>query len=388
MLWIILKTLSDRAYRKTSPFIKGLILYKYICIALLITIIFSFSFISLSSLRVYAEPLHTESLHTINSESTICPSVLEFMSTSTSGALSQDNGNHQISHQPLNTISLLLDNTVDLNPQQDEEKTGIWAKINNYFEDPDWLLIGLIIAAVVVVVLTIIVLTRRQEIPEKQDQPSEQRHPAGVQQPPGVQHPTGSQQPMGKPQMTGGQQSLACPSCGSQNPPDRKFCGSCGTNLATVPQQGVPPAPQMVPCPSCGTPNPQDRKFCGSCGANLVAKVQKPPAAEASREAVCTQCGTANPPGRKFCGNCGNSLLGGAQQQQASQGPQDVICISCGTLNPPGRKFCGNCGEALMAQGTYQQYSTGQSFSCPICGATIQTGMNPCPNCRTWLDWG
>jgi predicted nucleic acid-binding Zn ribbon protein len=383
MLSEILKTLTVRACGTFTLFIKELICCKHIHIALLATIVFSFSFISLSSARIYAEPLQMQSPATISTDTTICPPALEAISASASGTLLQDSSSYKISHQPLKPVSLPLNNTTDSNPQQDEEKTGIWTKIKDYFEDPDWLLIGLIIAAVVVVVLTIIVLTRRQDIPEKQDQLSEQHPPAGMQQ------PTGSQQPMGKPQMPGGQQLSACPACGSQNPPDRKFCGSCGTNLAATPQQSTPPVQQMVSCPSCGTPNPQDRKFCGNCGTNLLAKAQKPTAAETPRETVCRQCGTPNPPGRKFCGNCGNSLLGGAQQQQqTSQPPQDVICISCGTLNPPGRKFCGNCGEALMAAGTYQQYSTGQSFSCPICGATIQTGMNPCPNCRTWLDWG
>ena len=387
MLWKISGELFADACRAICPFIKGLIRYKYIFIALLAAIIFSFSFISLSSVRIYAEPVHTESPYTVYTDTALSLPATESISTSTSGALSPYYGNHQTSHQPFNTISLLQKNTAESNPQQNEEKTGVWTKIKDYFKDPDWLLIGLIIAAVVVVVLTIIVLTRRQDLPEKQDQPSEQAQSARRQPPAaGGQPPTGRQQPMERPQMTGGQRLLTCPSCGTSNPPDRKFCGSCGTNLAAGPQQSAPSAPQIAPCPSCGTPNPPDRKFCGTCGTNLAAKAQKPTAAEVPRETVCAQCGTPNPPGRKFCGNCGNSLLAGTQQQ-APQAPQDIICTSCGTLNPPGRKFCGNCGEALAA-GTYQQYNTGQSFSCPICGATIPTGMNPCPNCKTWLDWG
>jgi DNA-directed RNA polymerase subunit M/transcription elongation factor TFIIS len=382
MLLKILRILSVGATGTIRSFIKEFIRYKHICIALLATIVLSFSFISLSSVRIHAEPVHRESLYAVNTETTICPPVPELISTSTSVVVSQNQGTSQTSRQPLNIISLIPKNTIDVNPQQEEEKTGIWTKIKDYFKDPDWLLVGLIIAAVVVVILTIIVLTRRQDIPETKGKPSEQPQTVGGQQ------PAGRQQPMERPQMMGGQQSLTCPSCGAQNPPDRKFCASCGTNLAARPQQGTPPTPQMVTCPSCGTSNPPDRKFCGNCGTNLAAKAQKPTAAEAPRETVCTQCGTANPPGRKFCGNCGNSLLAGTQQQQAPQAPQDVICVSCGTLNPSGRKFCGNCGEALMAAGTYQQYSTGQSFSCPICGATIHTGMNPCPNCKTWLDWG
>jgi hypothetical protein len=28
-----------------------------------------------------------------------------------------------------------------------------------------------------------------------------------------------------------------------------------------------------------------------------------------------------------------------------------------------------------------------QTSTCPICGATIAFGANPCPNCGTGLDW-
>jgi endogenous inhibitor of DNA gyrase (YacG/DUF329 family) len=29
-----------------------------------------------------------------------------------------------------------------------------------------------------------------------------------------------------------------------------------------------------------------------------------------------------------------------------------------------------------------------QEFTCPICGALIIKGNNPCPQCGTELDWG
>ena len=47
-------------------------------------------------------------------------------------------------------------------------------------------------------------------------------------------------------------------------------------------------------CPSCGTQNEVDRKFCGECGAKLAL--------------ACTACGAANTPGVKFCGECGVPL--------------------------------------------------------------------------------
>jgi predicted ATPase/class 3 adenylate cyclase len=52
--------------------------------------------------------------------------------------------------------------------------------------------------------------------------------------------------------------TLSCPSCGSENEAGRKFCGECGSPLASA-------------CPSCGTPNAPGVKFCGECGAALTA---------------------------------------------------------------------------------------------------------------------
>ena len=67
-----------------------------------------------------------------------------------------------------------------------------------------------------------------------------------------------------------------CSSCGTENEPNRKFCGECGTALARV-------------CASCGAANAPAAKFCGECGAALVAasaagrsraRRLQPPAAE------------------------------------------------------------------------------------------------------------
>jgi class 3 adenylate cyclase len=52
--------------------------------------------------------------------------------------------------------------------------------------------------------------------------------------------------------------SLACPACGTDNRPDRRFCRNCGTELG-------------VACPSCGTVNEAGDRFCGNCGAALGA---------------------------------------------------------------------------------------------------------------------
>ena len=49
---------------------------------------------------------------------------------------------------------------------------------------------------------------------------------------------------------------MRCPNCATENEAGRKFCGECGTALATV-------------CASCGTTNPPGTKFCGECGLPL-----------------------------------------------------------------------------------------------------------------------
>ncbi|MFM8890451.1 MAG: serine/threonine-protein kinase, partial [Planctomycetia bacterium] len=46
----------------------------------------------------------------------------------------------------------------------------------------------------------------------------------------------------------------ACPSCGVQNDPSRKFCRGCGASLE-------------VPCLSCEKTMPQAEEICGDCGA-------------------------------------------------------------------------------------------------------------------------
>jgi predicted ATPase/class 3 adenylate cyclase len=69
-------------------------------------------------------------------------------------------------------------------------------------------------------------------------------------------------------------ESVTCPSCGTANEGDRKFCGECGSPLAQS-------------CPSCGTPNPPTVKFCGECGTALTS-ASATPAAE-PREAPAAE---------------------------------------------------------------------------------------------------
>jgi class 3 adenylate cyclase/tetratricopeptide (TPR) repeat protein len=60
-------------------------------------------------------------------------------------------------------------------------------------------------------------------------------------------------------------------------------------------------------CPTCGTANEIDRKFCGECGAPLVA--------------ACPSCGASNAPGVKFCGQCGTDLRMNAPAAEPKEAP-------------------------------------------------------------------
>jgi class 3 adenylate cyclase/tetratricopeptide (TPR) repeat protein len=67
---------------------------------------------------------------------------------------------------------------------------------------------------------------------------------------------------------------MACPNCGADNPPDKRFCGDCGTPLESG-------------CPNCGAVNPPDKRFCGDCGTPLTAStaLRQPGPASATQTA-------------------------------------------------------------------------------------------------------
>jgi class 3 adenylate cyclase/tetratricopeptide (TPR) repeat protein len=50
----------------------------------------------------------------------------------------------------------------------------------------------------------------------------------------------------------------------------------------------------MIVCASCGAENPAGKKFCGDCGSALAT--------------ICSSCGGSNAPGKRFCGDCGAPL--------------------------------------------------------------------------------
>jgi DNA-directed RNA polymerase subunit M/transcription elongation factor TFIIS len=170
-----------------------------------------------------------------------------------------------------------------------------------------------------------------------------------------------------------------CSRCNTPNTPGRKFCNSCGANLVPVPPPPPPQnqgwgSPQIDVCPSCSTVNAPGRKFCSKCGTSMVPADTPPtpppqPAPEQPRSLNCQTCGTANTPKRKFFSNFGTSLASAAPQQ-----PPQL------QSSPPQ--------EAPVQNFQPQSDNVIQEFTCPICGAVIKQGNNPCPSCGTELDWG
>jgi predicted ATPase/class 3 adenylate cyclase len=57
--------------------------------------------------------------------------------------------------------------------------------------------------------------------------------------------------------------TVACPSCGEENPARFRLCGFCGTSLA--------PVPETIVCSGCGEENPSKFRLCGFCGTPLAA---------------------------------------------------------------------------------------------------------------------
>ncbi|MBM3118336.1 MAG: zinc ribbon domain-containing protein [Chloroflexi bacterium] len=57
-------------------------------------------------------------------------------------------------------------------------------------------------------------------------------------------------------QVQGMQQRVTCSKCGGQCAHGQRFCGACGSSLASY-------------CPTCGAAIAAPSKFCGNCGTSL-----------------------------------------------------------------------------------------------------------------------
>ncbi len=63
----------------------------------------------------------------------------------------------------------------------------------------------------------------------------------------------------------------------------------------------------MIACPTCGTENPPEAQYCVSCSVPLEGRY-----GESQTVRYCTNCGSENPRGSTFCTNCGAPLQASA----------------------------------------------------------------------------
>jgi uncharacterized OB-fold protein len=113
-------------------------------------------------------------------------------------------------------------------------------------------------------------------------------------------------------------------------------------------------------CPTCGTENDAQNRFCDQCGSRLeessasVAPVAAAPVASGD-SAACPSCGASVIPGEAYCDECGAPLnsvapvASAAPAAPAAEAPAagGNFCPACGHQNIPGDRFCDNCGAEL-----------------------------------------
>jgi class 3 adenylate cyclase/tetratricopeptide (TPR) repeat protein len=94
----------------------------------------------------------------------------------------------------------------------------------------------------------------------------------------------------------------------------------------------------LVTCHSCGAGAQADQRFCGDCGTPLATG--------------CPNCGATNQPGQRFCGACG-TRLDGAAAGSATTGAQSAAGVSAAAAGN-GVDTTGVAGAMGMAGGSTQ----------------------------------
>jgi len=74
---------------------------------------------------------------------------------------------------------------------------------------------------------------------------------------------------------------------------------------ASAPLASEIEAPREIECGKCGQRNPPQMKFCGGCGSRLAS-----PEPVFVPQAGCRKCGAALRPAQKFCTACGPPVGG------------------------------------------------------------------------------
>jgi class 3 adenylate cyclase/tetratricopeptide (TPR) repeat protein len=88
-----------------------------------------------------------------------------------------------------------------------------------------------------------------------------------------------------------------------------------------------------ISCPACGASASADQKFCGDCGTPLASG--------------CPNCDATNPPGQRFCGTCGTKLDGTAP---ARAGAQPTPLVAPASPGEPARTGGAQTGTGTTAE--------------------------------------
>jgi predicted nucleic acid-binding Zn ribbon protein len=145
-----------------------------------------------------------------------------------------------------------------------------------------------------------------------------------------------------------------CPHCETRNPGPNKYCNGCGAPQPEDVEFEQPLQEKLIEdeakialakagpdihCPYCGTRNPAQAKFCGSCGGDIeggkardAGRVVGAHRREAAAPVQCPSCGSLNPPAARKCSNCGASLT-------REDRPTPQVEVETMPASPPRRRI-------------------------------------------------
>jgi hypothetical protein len=111
-------------------------------------------------------------------------------------------------------------------------------------------------------------------------------------------------------------------------------------------------------CTECGTNNPPDARFCSHCAARL--------------DKTCARCGEENPPGAKFCGGCGTGL-----SARATPAPDAAPQMEAAPTAAPEFKAAPSSEPSADEAGFLSHIPLAPPFEEPVPGAVPPTGLRP-----------
>ena len=156
-----------------------------------------------------------------------------------------------------------------------------------------------------------------------------------------------------------------CIACHSEVPMESAFCTNCGQTMQPSAAAPVSAAPAPAFCTNCGRQNAPGTRFCGGCGSPLATGAATP-----TPPTVYPQTGPYGQPSQYEQPQYGTQYP--QQGQQYQQYPQQ------------GQQYPQQYGQT----GYQQQPMVGQQpmvLRCPICMAMSPLGTANCPGCRTSL---